>query len=706
MKQYKCRCIAIYFILFAPLLILSAGCAGINKSAFAPANPKNPLQRRYSDNETLAYIMHGVNRSRQGERHYEAKVIGEVKKDAQGIFYEEFHWVELTVAGMEIILPRDSLNFRQCLSLDPRYKMPFPDISGIHPMLIGPVFDLMTFYVDLWHGMRQETFTNEGAQTYLKTGVSSSWADGKKVLIGEDCIDFKLTLSKINNDAIVLMVSHIPPEKSCINIHADWMETPISSGVPNNWIQIIREADEYIAGVGSETFDVVINASRQSGKIISAVMDNPVDIIERKCFDKDLINCGEPEKCKIFRKIELSQIDNFYESAPSYEAGFLKKVPFPFPAGTRLFIRQGAFGKESHNEAGNEYNWDFEAPFGTAVTAVEAGKVIEVWEPDKGGKCEQSFADFAHNIKIRHSDGTVSQYVHIKSLVKKGQVVKAGQQIAVAGNNGWLCYPHLHFGIYLSEKNLYSSPDRKTVPLFFYGAPNGIIKNGKWYVVPIESAIADNSVTANPPATTFEAVKRNADIFLDKIEKLGYELPYRPEMREWTRPSLISWREEARAVAVPKWEEVSADTREQMALWSSSGTAKDLFDFAFRWFLPIHELAHFLQTEFKSNNSHADNEKIANDVAVAFWCTQPDGKKYLKVFQSMVEKAVLNSPEPAPAGIDSDQYFNDNYDDLSRNMAKYGAYQWRFVLNSLRRAEQLDFGTSIHRIIAKDIPPR
>ena len=150
-----------------------------------------------------------------------------------------------------------------------------------------------------------------------------------------------------------------------------------------------------------------------------------------------------------------------------------KKVYLPLPQGTKFLISQGAFGQKSHHEAGNQYSWDFDVPYKTLVTAVQSGKVLEVWEPKKGGGCDPKYSNFAHNIKIEHDDGTVAQYVHIESKVSKGDRVEEGQIIAITAKNGWICGPQLHFGIYASKNNLYSSPQRKTLPLFFYGLLNG-----------------------------------------------------------------------------------------------------------------------------------------------------------------------------------------------------------------------------------------
>jgi hypothetical protein len=42
-----------------------------------------------------------------------------------------------------------------------------------------------------------------------------------------------------------------------------------------------------VAEVGKETFEVEINVSLQNGKIVSATIDNPVEVLSRECEDAE-----------------------------------------------------------------------------------------------------------------------------------------------------------------------------------------------------------------------------------------------------------------------------------------------------------------------------------------------------------------------------------------------------------------------------------
>jgi murein DD-endopeptidase MepM/ murein hydrolase activator NlpD len=81
---------------------------------------------------------------------------------------------------------------------------------------------------------------------------------------------------------------------------------------------------------------------------------------------------------------------------------------------------------------------DIAAPIGTPIRVPIAGTVISSG-PASG---------FGLWVRVRHADGTITVYGHInRSLVKVGQKVAAGQQIAEVGNRGESTGPHLHIEV-------------------------------------------------------------------------------------------------------------------------------------------------------------------------------------------------------------------------------------------------------------------
>ena len=260
--------------------------------------------RHYREGEKLTYVMKGANEG----RHYSLQADGIVKKEADGSFFEEFRWSDFVSDNQPVELSPATLNFREQLSLDPNRRPALPDLSKVDPRLIGPVTDLMTFYVDDWMAAKSGKLVNAGDHYYLKRGTPNSWADGSYILLGEDSIDFDFLLKNIDRTILMatLVVHHVPPETPEIKTPAEWMEKPVA-GTRNNWVQIEKtQGGKFLGAAGKETFDVEIHLSLDDGRIISASMDNPLETVERVCDDVALTRCGDPQSHAIFRRIEIS----------------------------------------------------------------------------------------------------------------------------------------------------------------------------------------------------------------------------------------------------------------------------------------------------------------------------------------------------------------------------------------------------------------
>ncbi|MGY3265391.1 peptidoglycan DD-metalloendopeptidase family protein [Lysobacter sp. HA35] len=118
-------------------------------------------------------------------------------------------------------------------------------------------------------------------------------------------------------------------------------------------------------------------------------------------------------------------------------------------------IDQGFGGSFSHDDEQNRYAIDLAAPIGTPVLAARDGVVMEV-ESDfsKAGLDRERYAGRANLIRVLHDDGTMAVYAHLKldgMLVRVGQHVRAGQQIALSGNTGFTTGPHLHFAVQVNR---------------------------------------------------------------------------------------------------------------------------------------------------------------------------------------------------------------------------------------------------------------
>jgi hypothetical protein len=122
-----------------------------------------------------------------------------------------------------------------------------------------------------------------------------------------------------------------------------------------------------------------------------------------------------------------------------------------------------------------------------------------------------------------------------------------------------------------------------------------------------------------------------------------------------------------------------------------------LFEELFNWFFIAHEMSHYLFEELSPSwgSDHFENEKSANEFAVAFWLTQPNVKDRLDRVSRAARRIQQGLPNPVPEGADPKVYFNENYEQLGQNPPAYGYYQLKFVADALADRERLNFHSMV-----------
>ncbi len=265
---------------------------------------KVDLERRYRAGETLQYRMKGSNRGWE----YQITARDAVKQDLNGIFYESIGWSDLQ-SNAPMTLSAASLASRQTLSLTPANSyLAVPDLSQVQPFLIGPMTDLLTFYSDLFLANTLK-LSPANPHVYFEHGRPNSWADGTRVIVGQDSIDFDLTL--VSTDAeehtALLLVRHVPPKHPQVLLPAEWMQAPVGD-TPNNFVQVEHTGSRYTAEVGQEKFEVRIAVDTRDGKILSVQLHNPVSTVTRECEDAALLHCDAAKPNTILREVSLALV--------------------------------------------------------------------------------------------------------------------------------------------------------------------------------------------------------------------------------------------------------------------------------------------------------------------------------------------------------------------------------------------------------------
>jgi murein DD-endopeptidase MepM/ murein hydrolase activator NlpD len=86
---------------------------------------------------------------------------------------------------------------------------------------------------------------------------------------------------------------------------------------------------------------------------------------------------------------------------------------------------------------------DVSAPMGSPIIAPAAGRVVSVGRE----------SGYGLTFEIDHGNGIVTKYAHCsRILVRQGQQVTRGMEIAAVGNTGLSTGPHLHYEIHVDGK--------------------------------------------------------------------------------------------------------------------------------------------------------------------------------------------------------------------------------------------------------------
>jgi murein DD-endopeptidase MepM/ murein hydrolase activator NlpD len=161
-----------------------------------------------------------------------------------------------------------------------------------------------------------------------------------------------------------------------------------------------------------------------------------------------------------FRNQQLAQAIDLQILAPIARRTIIPRLPNldlpPLPGADRLLpgdsttpaLTQGfTWPAQGVFTSGYGYRWgrmhrgiDIAGPVGTPIVAAAEGVVVTAgW--NSGG--------FGNLVEVRHADGSKTLYAHSnRILVRVGQQVAQGEQIAEMGSTGRSTGPHLHFEIH------------------------------------------------------------------------------------------------------------------------------------------------------------------------------------------------------------------------------------------------------------------
>jgi len=205
----------------------------------------------------------------------------------------------------------------------------------------------------------------------------------------------------------------------------------------------------------------VTDAAKDESQTVAAlgpVVESPVGVsvqpVPESPAQADLLPSGsEPIPSQLLAAAPLGA--DAYQVAPRMPVGQTVSPNMPMMPGANEFLPEAprvsnGFVWPTQGILTSGYGWrwgrmhrgiDIAGPVGTPIVAAAPGVVVRSgW--NSGG--------YGNLVDVRHADGSMTRYAHnSRLLVREGEQVRQGQQIAEMGSTGYSTGPHLHFEVHL-----------------------------------------------------------------------------------------------------------------------------------------------------------------------------------------------------------------------------------------------------------------
>ena len=207
-----------------------------------------------------------------------------------------------------------------------------------------------------------------------------------------------------------------------------------------NFFKIPNKKDNYYALVPIsyykelKKYKIIISYIENGKKIFKGI---PIEVIdgnyksETLSVDSSKITLSEANKIRT--KKEYKEAMTIYKTT---SAKLLIDSKFIYPLNSKItsdFGKKRVFNNKLKSYHGGT---DFRAPIGTKIKASNSGRVVIAKNRFYAG----------NSLVIDHGQGIYTGYYHLSKIyLNKGDFVKKGEIIGLAGNTGRVTGPHLHF---------------------------------------------------------------------------------------------------------------------------------------------------------------------------------------------------------------------------------------------------------------------
>lgn len=208
-----------------------------------------------------------------------------------GIGGERVKWVSLVSNGQDLSAQAKAFPPYD-MSLDPNSPggliQPDTQTAG---QLSNPVLDLFTFYGGLspFVGIGN---LHEAGESYVEPTLLHGVFSNATTPFGQDLVRVTTTLTSLTDQQATFTGSYQPPAEGGLTLSEPWMSSPVCGSTPNNFELVQQVGSAYQALWGCESFTTTTVVDRDSGRIVSAQMSDPLTVDLTTCQDAALTECA------------------------------------------------------------------------------------------------------------------------------------------------------------------------------------------------------------------------------------------------------------------------------------------------------------------------------------------------------------------------------------------------------------------------------
>lgn len=275
--------------------------------AGAQAEPYQ-FQRRYVDGDSYQYRVTSKS-ERNGKPDGEATAVSRhtVVVPPDGVPFERIGWTEYVTrdaSGQQTPRADAERVPPYAISLDAQGRVDLPKVTV--PAMIGMVTDLNTFMVAVSPRVGVQALRNVRDRHTHPDLLRGDFADGRQIVLGQDCTELTLTLVGLTPDVARIESRFAVPMRACL-VMRPWVTTrgPIAS----NFHMVMNPSGDVFDGFwGTEVFTIVSDVRRSDGQILKATMDNALDLTMKMGCDVAFAVCKGNVPVKSHRVVTLERL--------------------------------------------------------------------------------------------------------------------------------------------------------------------------------------------------------------------------------------------------------------------------------------------------------------------------------------------------------------------------------------------------------------